>query len=181
MRENTERIIMTAAKPVFGEYTPAIEHFELNKRFSIGRLEIEAFRVPHDAIDPVGFCFYAFGLKAAIVTDLGHIPETVQFYLRGTDVLVLESNHDEEMLSLGLHPPSVIERVAGQMGHLSNDAVGRFVDAAMDRSVSTLVLAHLSEANNRPEIVRARVERDLPLACRLLVAAPGEMTEVVRY
>src|SRR5512142_60378 len=96
-------------------------------RLSTGDIEVDTFTIPHDAADPVGFCFHAEGIKIGLVTDLGYIPESIKFHLQGTHLLVLESNHDLEMLKVGPYPWSVKQRVMSRKGHLSNASVSDFI------------------------------------------------------
>lgn len=177
---------LTAPSIPWGEYTPKLDCFQAGASFTIGDLDIDSFTVPHDAIDPVGFCFRAHGIKVGVVTDLGYVPDSIKFHLRGADLLILESNHDLEMLKVGPYPWSVKQRVMGRKGHLSNDVVSDFIWRDLDSSVSTLVLGHLSEHNNHPEIVRTMAERALDRArrslfTRLVIAEPKGQTEVFAY
>lgn len=177
---------LTAPSIPWGEYTPKLDCFQAGASFTIGDLEVDSFTVPHDAIDPVGFCFRADGIKVGVVTDLGYVPDSIKFHLRGADLLILESNHDLEMLKVGPYPWSVKQRVMGRKGHLSNEVVSDFIRHDLDTSISTLVLGHLSEHNNHPEIVRAMAERALDRAgralfTRLVVAQPKGQTEVFTY
>jgi phosphoribosyl 1,2-cyclic phosphodiesterase len=177
---------LTAPAIPWEEYTPKLDCFQAGASFSVGDIDIDSFTVPHDAIDPVGFCFRTHGIKIGVVTDLGYVPGSVKFHLRGADLLVLESNHDLEMLKVGPYPWSVKQRVMGRKGHLSNDVVYDFIRGDLDPSTSTLVLGHLSEHNNHPEIVRAMGFRALDgagrsLFTRLVVAEPKQQTEVFAY
>lgn len=177
---------LTAPAIPWGEFTPKLDCFQAGTTFSVGDIDVDSFTVPHDAIDPVGFCFRAAGIKVGVVTDLGYVPDSIKFHLRGADLLVLESNHDLEMLKVGPYPWSVKQRVMGRKGHLSNEVVSDFIRCDLDTSISTLVLGHLSEHNNHPEIVRAMAARALDgarrsLFTRLVVANPKEQTEVFSY
>ena len=177
---------LTARAIAWGEYIPNLESFQAGTTFSVGDVEVDSFTIPHDAIDPVGFCFRAQGIKVSVVTDLGYLTDSIKFHLRGTDLLVLESNHDLEMLKVGPYPWSVKQRVMGRKGHLSNDIVSDFIRRDLDSSISTLVLGHLSEHNNHPEIVRNTAGRALDAAgrslfTRLVVAQPKQQTEVFTY
>lgn len=172
---------LTAPAIAWGDDRPELRLFEAGQSFRIGDIEVRSFTVPHDAADPVGFCLEAGGVKLGIVTDLGYIPGSVRFHLRGTHFLILESNHDLDMLKVGPYPWSVKQRVMGRRGHLSNDLAADFIREGLDATTDTLVLGHLSEHNNHPEIVRmtamqALAERALRL--RLVVAAPGRQSEV---
>jgi phosphoribosyl 1,2-cyclic phosphodiesterase len=139
------------------EYVRAGEHFE------IGDVEINAFRIPHDAADPVGFAFRSNGSKVAITTDLGYLPEHVKQHLREADFLMLESNHDLDMLKVGPYPWHIKQRVMSRTGHLSNNVVSEFLSDSevFDARPRHLVLAHLSEQNNHPDIARLSAEQAL--------------------
>jgi phosphoribosyl 1,2-cyclic phosphodiesterase len=132
----------------------AFEAFVAGESFVVGDIEVTPFSVPHDATDPVAFTFQAAGLKIGLITDLGYIPEHVKQHLRGCHALVFESNHDTEMLRVGPYPWFVKQRVMSRHGHLSNNTTAEFLAEAYDGCAQVLVLAHLSESNNHPEIAR---------------------------
>ena len=140
-----------------------VEYIRAGERFEIGDIEITPFLIPHDAADPVGFAFRSNGAKVAIVTDLGYLPELVKHHLRESDLLILESNHDLEMLKVGPYPWYVKQRVMSRTGHLSNTIVSEFLaDAELfDARARHLVLAHLSEQNNAPYLARICAEQAL--------------------
>lgn len=138
-----------------------LEFFEAGRSFQIGDVAITPFTIPHDAADPVGLTFQIEGVKLGFATDLGYIPASVREHLRGCDGLVLESNHDIEMLRSGPYPWSVKQRVMSRVGHLSNEALAEFLADGYDGGAAFLVLAHLSEQNNCPEIARVAAERAL--------------------
>ena len=142
-------------------YLPRVEYFEAGQRFSIGDLDIHPFTVPHDAADPCGFVFHARkeNLRMAVVTDLGYIPPNVKSALREVDVLLLESNHDLEMLKDGPYPWSVKQRVLSRVGHLSNAATAEFLTRDYDVVAHTIVLGHLSDQNNLPDLARYAAEQ----------------------
>jgi len=176
---------LTAPRLEWNEWTPTIETFQAGARIAIGDIEIDSFTIPHDAADPVGFCFHADGIKIGLVTDLGYMPASVKFHLRGVQVLLLESNHDIEMLKVGPYPWSVKQRVMSRVGHLSNDALAEFITNDYDGSAAFLVLAHLSEQNNHPQIARRAAEcalgprRDL-LRNHLMLASQSRPLEPIR-
>jgi phosphoribosyl 1,2-cyclic phosphodiesterase len=175
---------LTAAAIAWDEFGANVETFQAGSRISIGDLEIDSFTIPHDAVDPVAFAFRGQGLKVGLVTDLGYIPESIKFHLQGTHLLILESNHDLEMLKVGPYPWPVKQRVMGRKGHLSNDVVSDFIHQGLDTSTSTLVLGHLSEHNNHPELVRLVASQALEgraLMTRLVVAEPRLQTEVFTF
>jgi phosphoribosyl 1,2-cyclic phosphodiesterase len=122
--------------------------------FHVGDVEITPFRVPHDAIEPVAFSIAFGGLRVTQLTDVGHLPETVSVYLKRSNVLILESNHDLDMLRVGPYPWNLKQRLMGRYGHLSNTAVARFIQEQYDGVASHFVLAHLSSRNNHPELAR---------------------------
>jgi phosphoribosyl 1,2-cyclic phosphodiesterase len=176
------RIAATALS--WDRHQPAVETFQAGARFSIGDLEIDSFTVPHDAIDPVGFCFRAQGIKIGVVTDLGYIPDSIKFHLRGTHLLVLESNHDLEMLKVGPYPWSVKQRVMSRVGHLSNDVTCQFIREELDPGTETLVLGHLSEHNNHPAIVKLGAAQALfmrGMNTKLVIAERRRPTEVFEF
>jgi phosphoribosyl 1,2-cyclic phosphodiesterase len=140
---------------------PAVEYFRAGVGFLIGDLEVTPFTIPHDAADPVGFILKAEGIRMGIATDLGYMPSNVQVHLRGCDVLMLESNHDLEMLRDGPYPWSVKQRVMSRVGHLSNDAAAEFLEKNYDGFATYVILAHLSESNNLPALARVAAERAL--------------------
>jgi phosphoribosyl 1,2-cyclic phosphodiesterase len=164
---------------------PNAEHFSPGRDFQVGDIAVTPFTIPHDAADPVGFTFRAEGIKIGFATDLGYMPVSVRDHLRGCDVLVLESNHDVEMLRSGPYPWSVKQRVMSRVGHLSNDALAEYFANDYDGCASYVVLAHLSEQNNHPEIARAAAEfalrgRQGLWRNRVLLATQSEVLEPIR-
>jgi phosphoribosyl 1,2-cyclic phosphodiesterase len=161
------------------------ERFESGHSFQVGDIAVRPFTIPHDAADPVGFTFRAEGIKVGVATDLGYIPLSVRDHLRGCDVLVVESNHDVEMLRVGPYPWSVKQRVMSRVGHLSNLALADFFSNDYDNNATFVVLAHLSEQNNHPEIARREAEKALStrgglFTNRVLLASQTEALEPIR-
>lgn len=140
-------------------YLPAVEYFRSGASFSIGDIDVCPFTIPHDAADPCGFVFSSAGIRMAIATDLGYMPPNVKFALRNVDVLLIESNHDLEMLKDGPYPWSVKQRVMSRVGHLSNLAAAEFLERDYDGGAHTIILGHLSESNNAPELARISAEQ----------------------
>ena len=162
---------------------PQLEIFTSGHRFQIGDIEVTPFTIPHDAADPVGFAFRVEGAKLAVATDLGYLPPNVCDHLRGCDVLVMESNHDLEMLRVGPYPWSVKQRVMSRVGHLSNHALADFFRDDYDGGASYIVLAHISEQNNHPELARGAAmnalgPRQTLLRNRIVLAAQSEAVQV---
>jgi phosphoribosyl 1,2-cyclic phosphodiesterase len=137
------------------------------------------FTIPHDAADPVGFVFEGDGVRIGFATDLGYMPANARQALRRCDVLLLESNHDTEMLRDGPYPWSVKQRVMSRVGHLSNEAAAEFLERNYDGQATYVILAHLSESNNLPALARVSAERALRdrmnlLANKVLLAEQGQ-------
>jgi phosphoribosyl 1,2-cyclic phosphodiesterase len=142
-------------------FLPVVEYFRAGHGFSIGEIDVNPFTIPHDAADPCGFVFHARteSIRMAIATDLGYVPSNVKMALKGVDVLLLESNHDLEMLKDGPYPWSVKQRVLSRVGHLSNAACAEFLLRDYDGGAHTIVLGHLSEQNNLPELAKLAAEQ----------------------
>lgn len=167
-------------------WLPAIEHFEAGRPFCIGDIAVSPFTIPHDAADPVGFVLAAEGVRMGFATDLGYIPPNVKAQLKGVDLLLLESNHDLEMLRDGPYPWSVKQRVLSRVGHLSNEAASEFLSSGYDGQAAYVILAHLSESNNLPELARVCADRALNLrasllANRLLLAEQHQPLEAITF
>lgn len=130
----------------------------INKNIAIKDLQIEAFNISHDAVDPVGYAFYAEGQKCVLVTDLGLVTSEVQQAVRGANALVLEANHDLNMLHQGSYPLFLKQRIRGKRGHLSNVDSGKLLcDIFADKPIEVF-LAHLSQENNRPAVAEESVQ-----------------------
>jgi phosphoribosyl 1,2-cyclic phosphodiesterase len=165
---------------------PGVEYFRAGKPFSIGDLQITAFTIPHDATDPVGFVLKGEGIRIGLATDLGYMPANVSEQLRRCDVVMLEANHDLDMLRDGPYPWSVKQRVLSRVGHLSNAAAAEFLEKGYDGQAAYVVLAHLSESNNMPELARVAAEWALRdrmslLANKLVVAGQHAPTESICF
>ncbi len=129
---------------------------------------VDVFFLPlsHDAADPVGFVIYSGGIKFAIVTDLGFATELVVQELKQCNGIIIEANHDPQMLKLSSYPWEIKQRIASRMGHLSNGDCARLLERVVSDATESIVLAHLSEENNNPDIALMnvmRVIKGLPL------------------
>ncbi len=167
-------------------WLPTVAYFQAGTPFQVGDISVSPFTIPHDAADPVGFVFQAEGVRLAVATDLGYIPPNVKAQLKGVDLLLLESNHDLDMLRDGPYPWQVKQRVLSRVGHLSNDATAGYLEAEYDGQATYIILGHLSENNNLPELARMAAERALSgraslLGNRLLVAAQQEPLASIRF
>ncbi|HJT68941.1 MAG TPA: MBL fold metallo-hydrolase [Terriglobales bacterium] len=162
-----------------------LELFSAGRPFQIADITVTPFTIPHDAADPVGFTFRVEGTKIAIATDLGYIPASVCDHLRRCDVLMVESNHDLEMLRIGPYPWSVKQRVMSRVGHLSNESLAQFFADDYDGGASYIVLAHISQENNHPEIALRAAENALGrqmtlIRNRVMLAAQDAPMETIR-
>ena len=147
----------------FKKRLKGVEPIQAGQHFSIGDIGVHAFAIPHDAADPLGFTFRSNGTKVAICTDLGYLPEMVKVHLRETDCMILESNHDLDMLKVGPYPWVVKQRVLSRTGHLSNHAVSEFLSDpdGFDSHARYLVLAHISQENNNPDLAHLSAKEAL--------------------
>lgn len=139
----------------------SVRLFQPDLPFRIGEVEINPFTVCHDAVQPVGFAVTNHQVKVGIAMDLGAVTSLVTHRLTGCDLLVLESNHDKEMLLAGPYPWGVKQRVRGRNGHLSNDQSSQLLHQVADGRLKAVVLAHLSDVNNSP--IKAMRKAELAL------------------
>jgi len=141
----------------------------------VGALAVTPVALPHDAAEPVGFIVADENGSVGVITDCGHPTPHVAAAFAGCDVLVLETNHDPDLLRTGPYPDSLKRRVGGRLGHLSNGQAAELLRLMGRPRLQVLILAHLSDENNRPRLARLTVEHALSalgIRPRLLVAAP---------
>ena len=149
-----------------GKVPGAVETRTIHGRdtFAIGDVEVQPYTVPHDAREPVQFVLSDGAFRLGVLTDIGASTAHVEATLSGCDALVLETNHDLEMLLDGDYPKWLKERIAGPFGHLSNESSEKLL-AALDRSrLKHVIAAHLSHQNNRPELAREALARAMGCA-----------------
>ena len=120
--------------------------------FSIGDIDIHPFSIPHDAAAPVGYSFYADNSKYTLATDIGFMPDKLFAELKGSRQIILESNHDVEMLRFGSYPYYLKQRILSENGHMSNELSAQVSVKLADSGTESIMLAHLSRENNTPEI-----------------------------
>ncbi|MCG6885759.1 MAG: MBL fold metallo-hydrolase [Proteobacteria bacterium] len=150
----------TAAHPGLGKM-PAMQLIDVHQPFVIRDIEIQAFPVPHDAREPCQFVFNDGKVRFGMLTDTGSCTAHIETQLSGCDALLLECNHDSDMLAKGPYPPALKQRVGGRFGHLSNGQAARLL-ANLDTScLRHIVAAHLSEQNNTVEHARDALSRVL--------------------
>ena len=175
---------LTAPAISWGDFQPQVELFQAGSSFVVGDIDVDSFTIPHDAADPVGFCFRSQGIKISIATDLGYMTDSIRVHLKESNLLLLESNHDLGMLKVGPYPWSVKQRVMSRMGHLSNEAACEFLKKDLDTTVDKVILGHLSENNNHPAIVELMAEQALSnraLFTSFVVSEPGKQSGVFEY
>lgn len=129
--------------------------------FSIGDLDIKAFKLPHDAVDPIGYSVLCKKKKLSVVTDIGHISNDIFNNIRDSDVVLLESNYNEEMLRLSNYPHFLKERILSDNGHLSNEECALTIVKLVNISYKRIILGHLSITSNFPELAYKTSERIL--------------------
>jgi phosphoribosyl 1,2-cyclic phosphodiesterase len=129
--------------------------------FDLGALSISSVALPHDAAEPVGFVVSTGSARLGHATDLGHVSRGVVAAFRHCDALLLESNYDPAMLRGGPYPWSLKERILSPVGHVSNADVARYLATGLGPDCRTVVLAHLSQTNNHPELARGTAEESL--------------------
>jgi len=182
--ESTEPVDELSRIKAAPTYLPAIEHFQAGVNFTVGDIAITPFTIPHDAADPCGFVLETEGTRIGIATDLGYIPTNVKQALKRCDIMMLESNHDLEMLRDGPYPWSVKQRVMSRVGHLSNDTAAEFLQKEYDGGAAYVILAHISESNNLHSLARIAAESALNgrmslLGNKLVLAQQYEPTESI--
>lgn len=129
----------------------------LEDSLDIGAVKIEPFSISHDAADPVGFNLFNGDIKCSVATDLGFATETVKKALSLSDIMVLEANHDIDMLKNGAYPWFLKKRILSNRGHLSNNDAGWLLARLARRNRTKVMLAHLSQENNRPDLAETTV------------------------
>ncbi|HWQ79389.1 MAG TPA: MBL fold metallo-hydrolase [Anaerovoracaceae bacterium] len=139
------------------------EIFETGETFPIGDIAVRTFRVSHDAAEPVGFTFSSGGKQISIVTDTGCMSEEIISEIKDADILILEANHDVDMLRVGRYPWFLKQRILGEEGHLSNAAAGEIILRLLSENGKErhVLLAHLSKENNFPEMAYQTVKNIL--------------------
>jgi phosphoribosyl 1,2-cyclic phosphodiesterase len=124
----------------------------------LGSFEITPFGVPHDSTDNVGYSIVVGGVTFCLMTDVGHITDEMKGYIGSANYLVIESNHDEDMVRQGPYPMYLKTRILGDTGHLSNNNCGLALAENATEKLKQVWLCHLSEENNHPELARKTVE-----------------------
>lgn len=149
--------------------------------FRVGRVTVDPFELLHDADEPTGFRLDAIGFSMGFATDLGYWTDEIAEHLLGCRVLIVEANHDPSMLRAGPYPSFLKRRIASSRGHLSNEQARALVSRIAHPQLEWLVLAHLSEKNNTPELAIDEISRVVATRDTNIIAAskePGELIEL---
>ncbi len=171
--EKTMRYMIDRGK--VGEI-PNYDIFSRNTPFYMGDMEITAIPTPHNAVEPSAFIIrFTNGKKISIATDLGHMPLGLRNAMKGSNMLILESNYDEGMLRNGPYPAAVKEQIMSPTGHLSNCLAAMTLRDLITRDTKNVLLAHLSENNNTPEVALRAVKKYMDFG-----AAVGPKIEVAK-
>ncbi len=146
-----------------GQFTgvATIEIFDCHRRFVVGDIEIEPYTVPHDAREPAQFVFGDGAARLGLLTDAGSLTAHMQAVLSRLDALVLECNHDLDLLWNGNYPPHLKQRIAGKFGHLDNATAAHLITAIDCSRLKHLIAAHLSQQNNTPDLASAALAQAL--------------------
>ena len=155
--------------------------FKTGENIKLNGITVQTFPVPHDVADPAGFTFASDGKKIGYVTDIGSINDTVVNYLQRSSLLILEANHDIDMLLNGKYPEHLKRRISGPRGHLSNDDALELLRRVMCEELQVVYLAHLSKENNKPELAFQTVYKPLVESYsrvpEIMIAKQGSATE----
>lgn len=156
--------------------------FSTGSNFKIGDFSIDPFSVPHDAYDPVGFIIRYGDTRVGVVTDMGVVTGLIRERLRACNVLVIESNHDEQMLKEADRPWHLKQRISGRQGHLSNQHASELVAGIAGPHLKAVFLAHLSSECNSPGLALRTVSEALRIQgyghVRVMVAPPDRVSEI---
>jgi phosphoribosyl 1,2-cyclic phosphodiesterase len=157
-------------------------HFSCGVPFQIGQLELHPFSISHDATDPAGFTVTANGTRLGIATDLGIATTMVKTHLQDCVALIIEANHDPDMLARGPYPWPLKQRIQSRSGHLSNDDTSLLLKEVLHDRLTHVILAHLSEQNNTPEKARGTVGQALQRTrVNLSVAVQDRCSEIFTF
>jgi phosphoribosyl 1,2-cyclic phosphodiesterase len=157
----------------YGEFGD-VRTFVRGQPFRIGSLALQPFSVPHDSLDPVCFVVSAGTASVGVVTDLGTPTQLVRQKLRQCQLVVLEFNHDPDLLKQGSYPWRTKQRILSRVGHLSNESASELLADVVHTGLRRVVLAHLSEKNNHPELARMHAEQALARASAVQVAVASQ-------
>jgi phosphoribosyl 1,2-cyclic phosphodiesterase len=158
------------------------EAISSSQDFEIGAFQFHPFAIPHDAADPMAFTIEAGGIKMGIAVDLGYINALAAERFRGSDVLVIEANHEVEMLrACTFYPWALKQRIMSRQGHTSNDEMARYLREDFDGKAEHIVLAHLSRNTNHPAVARLAAVQALEENSPLFSANAEKRVKIASY
>lgn len=160
LRLYINELTFEAIESKLGKFDPnQVTIFENNKAFEIGDLEVKPFSISHDAVDPVAYSFTHGQRKISVATDLGIVDPRILSELLASDLLMIEANHDVEMLKVGPYPYHLKRRILSEIGHLSNDHAGEVALEVLRRGkLQSVLLGHISKENNHPDLAYETVK-----------------------
>ncbi len=142
-----------AMEDSLGKISPANKRFVYpGENCIINDICVKPFCIPHDAADPVGYNIFAGEKKVTLATDIGHITDEIRESIAGSEILLLEANHDEDMVQKGSYPWHLKKRILSDKGHLSNKTAGELLSLVVDGKTKHIFLGHLSQENNDPHL-----------------------------
>lgn len=160
--EGTKQAILTTKK--IGEIDESLFRTIVpNQKFMVGELEIEPIRISHDAADPVAYIVRNGDKSAGVITDLGKYDDYIIEKMQGLNILLLEANHDVNMVQIGPYPYSLKQRILGDRGHLSNELSGQLLGNVLHDKFEAVVLGHLSKENNYEELAYETVRLEITM------------------
>lgn len=170
------------AAEVTVNHLPVARDFGVGEPFEIGAVQVHPFAVSHDAADPVGFVFSDGQHQLGYCTDTGRITRLIQHHLRRCQAVILEANHDVQMLKNGPYPLMLQQRVLSSRGHLANEDALALAALLADEQLRLLVLAHLSAINNHPDLVLEAAQQHLPdeAAVRVMLSGQDQPLSMIR-
>ncbi len=160
--ETLQELISVNGRKKLGEVRQDLLHPILpDQECKIGDFSIRPFSIDHDAANPVAYRVEGGGKSVAVATDMGHFDAYIEEHLQGLDAMLVEANHDLNMLSAGPYPMALKRRILSDHGHLSNDNCGRLIDKILNNDIRHIFLGHLSKENNLPELAKLTVEQQI--------------------
>lgn len=152
-----------------------------DETFSISDIDITCIKTSHDAKQPCAYSFKADNKKSAIITDLGVYDEYIVNHLKDLNTVYIEANHDVRMLEMGPYPYPLKKRILGNYGHLSNEASGRLLDKILNDNMKHVVLSHLSQENNLPDLAYEAVRLEVNMSDSKYNADDFDISIAKRY
>ncbi len=162
------------------------EIFKPGEEFKLNGIKVRSFPIPHDTPEPCGFSFEIKGKKITYALDIGHISEIIKFNINNSNILIIESNHDEMMLLNGPYPVATKYRIKSRIGHLNNESLAKFFKEDFDGYCEEIYLAHISRTNNTPELalktaISAINERFKNKKFKIRTILPKGISEVLNF